>query len=258
MLSRSGFTGAVNLRSRNDSSVLIAGDVQAANFELSVDKGSIEIAGSGAINTSGGGTDEDGGAIALWAGAGLTVDAGAKLLANAGSAGPAGTNGAALAATGGNITLGTVSGNIVILGGTVQHPTTISLMGGGGADTDGTLTLRAPRSADDTDVEIQTQSASSIDVATRNPVIVEGFKTYAANDLGSVDSGCGSGGSCDIGDLNGMLFTDAATFVANSPAIAAKSERGSRSIARAISFLTTALPHGISPVGMRPWALPLT
>jgi filamentous hemagglutinin len=222
MLSRSGFTGAVNLRSRNDSSVLIAGDVQAANFELSVDKGSIEIAGSGAINTSGGGTDEDGGAIALWAGAGLTVDAGAKLLANAGSAGPAGTNGAALAATGGNITLGTVSGNIVILGGTVQHPTTISLMGGGGADTDGTLTLRAPRSADDTDVEIQTQSASSIDVATRNPVIVEGFKTYAANDLGSVDSGCGSGGSCDIGDLNGMLFTDAATFVANSPAIAAR------------------------------------
>ncbi len=222
LLSGGGFTGAVDLRTHNDASVTIAAAVKAASFELTVDSGSIDVTGTGVIDTSNGTPqNSDGGSIALWAGTGLTLDAGAHLLANAGNVGPAGANVAALLPAGGNITLGTSSGTLAIAGGTPQNPTTISMQGGGAAATDGTLTLRAPRTADDMNVQIQIQNAPSLDVVTRNPVVIEGFKTYSATDLGSTDAGCGSGGSCDIADLNGMLYTDAATFVGNSPAIAA-------------------------------------
>jgi filamentous hemagglutinin len=222
LLSGSGFTGAIDLRTRNDGAVTIASTVTASSFELSADRGSIELTGSAQIDTSGTVTlDTNGGPISLWAGEGLQIDAGAKLLANAGAQGPTGANGAALAATGGDITLGTASGVISIDGGSPQHPTTISMQGGGGAATDGTLTLRAPRTPDDEGVQITTQNPGSLELVTRNPVTVEGFKTYAATDLGDTDSGCGSGGTCDVNDLNGMLFTDAETFVANTAAIAA-------------------------------------
>ncbi|MGO9930329.1 MAG: filamentous haemagglutinin family protein [Steroidobacteraceae bacterium] len=220
MLADSGFNGAVNLRTRSDGAVTIAETVQAGSFTLAVDEGTIDVTGTGIINTSGGsGLSNDGGAIALWAGNGLTLQAGAELLANAGSAGPVGANGANLAAHGGDITLGTASGTIVIAGGSSQQPTTISMQGGGDASTDGTLTLRAPRTPDDANVQIQVQNASSINIVTRNPVIVEGFKVYAAADLGSTDAACGAGGACDIADINGMLYTDAATFIGNSSAI---------------------------------------
>jgi filamentous hemagglutinin len=223
MLSGSGFAGDIDLRTRNDAAVVVTGNVRAASFELSADSGTIEIAGSTTINTSGGaGVGSDGGAIAFWAGNGLSVDAGAQLLANAGSAGPVGANGAALASTGGDITLGTVAGSIEISGGTAQRPTLISMSGTGGADTDGYLTLRAPRTIDDADVQIQIQSPASVEIASRNPVVVEGVKVYSATDLGSVDSSCGFAGSCDVADLNGMLFTDAAAFLLNSSAITAR------------------------------------
>jgi filamentous hemagglutinin len=222
MLGHSGFTGAVDLRTRSDPSVTIASTVQASSFELTVDTGSIEVTGAGVINTSGGvPLDTDGGPIALWAGTGLTLDAGAHLLANAGAAGPTGASGAPLLTTGGDITLGTSSGTLAIAGGTRQLPTVISMRGVGAADTDGTLTLRAPRTPDGTNVQIEVQNASSLSLVTRNPVVAEGFKVYSATDLGSTDAGCGTGGSCDIADLNGMLYTDAATFLGNSPAIAA-------------------------------------
>jgi filamentous hemagglutinin len=219
LLAGSGFTGAINVRTRSDAAVAISNTVHAGSFELSADQGTIEVTSSGVINTSGGGAfSTDGGSIALWAGNGLTLSGGAQLLANAGAPGPMGANGAALTPHGGNIILGTAGGQIVI-DGAGHRPTTISMRGGGGADTDGTLTLRAPRTADDTNVEITVQSAP--DVVSRNPVIVEGFKTYAANDLGSVDAGCGTGGSCDIADLNGLLFTDAAVFMSSMSALPA-------------------------------------
>jgi filamentous hemagglutinin len=222
MLSSGGFMGAIDLRTRSDGAVTIASTVVAGSFELSVDRGSIEVAGTGQINTSGATTlDTNGGTISLWAGDGLQVDAGAKLLANAGTAGPVGANGAALVATGGDITLGTASGTLAIAGGTPQHPTMISMQGGGGGATDGTLTLRAPRTANDAGVQIMIQNPSSLDLVTRNPVIVEGFKTYSASFLGDTDSGCGSGGTCDVNDLDGMLFADAGTFVGNTAAIIA-------------------------------------
>jgi filamentous hemagglutinin len=221
-LTAGGFGGALDLRTRSDTAVTISDTVQAASFVLTADRGSVEVTGSAEINTSGGTPlNTNGGAIALWAGNGLTVDGGAQFLANAGSAGPAGANGSTLPASGGDVTLGTTAGNILIVGGTSQRPTTFSMDGGGSASTDGTLTLRAPRNAGDTNVQIQVQGASTVDVVSRNPVIVEGFKVYSATDLGSADSGCGTGGDCDIADLNGVLFTDAQAFLANSSAIAA-------------------------------------
>jgi filamentous hemagglutinin len=221
-LATGGFDGALDLRSRSDAAITIDGTVQAASFSLTADQGSIEVAGSGVINTSGGTSlNTDGGNISLWAGTGLTIDGGAHLLANGGSAGPAGANGVTLPASGGDITLGTIAGTISIFGGSAQQPTTFSMQGGAASATDGTLALRAPRTADDSNVQIQVQSASTVDVDSRNPVIVEGFKTYSATDLGSADTGCGVGGECDIADMNGELFTDARTFLANTPTITA-------------------------------------
>jgi hypothetical protein len=223
-LNSSGFNGAMDLRTRGDTAVTIASTVQAASFLLSVDQGTIDVAGTAVINTSGStGLNTNGGSIALWAENGLTLEGGAQLLANAGANGPAGANGASLIAHGGDITLGTVNGNIAIAGGSAQQPTTISMQGGagGGADTDGTLTLRAPRTASDTGVQIQVANPASLNLLTRNPVIVEGYKSYAASSLGDQDSSCGSGGACDVNDTNGLLFTDAQTFVADSAVIAA-------------------------------------
>jgi len=221
-LNSSGFTGIIDLRTRNDGAVTIADTVQASSFELAADQGTIDVAATGVINTSGGTAhDTNGGSIALWAGDGLTVAAGAHLLANAGSAGPVGSNGVTLAAHGGDITLGTSSGSIAINGGTAQQPTMISLQGSGTADTDGTLTLRASRTGDDAGVQIQIQNASSLDLVTRSPLIVEGFKVYSGTALGSTDPGAICPGCYDIADMNGLLFTQAQTFVANTATIIA-------------------------------------
>jgi len=241
MLADSGFGGAINLRSRSDVAVTISSRVQASSFELAVDNGTIDVAGTGAIDTSGGTPlNGNGGPIELWAANGLTLEPGAQLLANAGAAGPVGANGSSLAAHGGDITLGTANGSIAIAS-TPQNPVTISMQGGGGAgvDTDGTLTLRAPRTPDQSGVQIQVQDGASVDLVTRNSVIIEGFKAYSATVLGSTDSGCGTGGSCDIADLNGMLYTDAAKFVANSSAIASRLALGNVEVRPGIEIDST-------------------
>jgi len=220
LLGSSGFTGALSLRTRTDSSVNIDTTVDASSFVLSADQGTITV--SGTISTSGGNAlNTGGGPIQLWAGTGLTIAPGAQLLANAGAPGPVGVNGSPAIAQGGDITLGTASGYLAIDGGSAQKPTLISMQGGGGADSDGTLTLRAPRTPDDSTVQIQVQDPQNLTIASRQAVIVEGFKVYSATDLGGVDSGCGSGGSCDVADMNGVLYGDAATFAANAPAIVA-------------------------------------
>jgi filamentous hemagglutinin len=220
LLGFSGFNGALSLRTRTDSSVDIDTTVDASSFVLSADQGTITV--SGTINTSGGNVlNTDGGPIQLWAGTGLNIASGAQLLANAGAPGPVGVIGSPAIAQGGDITLGTASGYLTVSGGSAQRPTLISMQGGGGADSDGTLTLRAPRTADDSNVQIQVQVPQNISIASRQSIIIEGFKTYTANDLGGVDSGCGTGGSCDVADTNGVLYSDAATFATNAPTIAA-------------------------------------
>ena len=221
-LATGGFDGAISLRTRSDPSVTLSGSVRAASFELSADQGSIDVAANAVINTSGGSSlNSNGGAIELWAGGDLILEGGAQLLANAGSAGPVGANGAALAAHGGDVTLGTSGGQIQIFGGTSSQPTTISMQGSSGTGSDGTLTLRAPRTPDNANVQVTVQNAPTVSVVSSNPVVVEGYRAYSATALSGADSGCGTGGSCDVADTNGVLFTAAASFMANAPAIVA-------------------------------------
>lgn len=218
MLASGGFAGTVSLRTRSDSSVAIVDSIKAGSFELSVDQGSIDVAGT--INTSGG-NDPRGAAgdIALWAGTGLTLESGAQLLANAGAGGPVAVNGQSAPPHGGNITLSTAVGFVTLNGGTgPASTTTISMQGGGGADTDGSLTLRAPRTADGTNLQVLTNNAQAIAVDSRKPIVVEGTKVYTAASLGATDAP-GVTGSLDVADQNGILFTDAQVFTANAAAI---------------------------------------
>jgi len=211
-LQASGLTGAVSLRSRNDGDVTLSNTaanpagVSASSFSLTVDQGSIEVSGS--INTSGGGPlNTGGGAISLWAGGNLILDAGARLLANAGAPGPVGINGSQLPAQGGDVTLGSAAGNLILNGGK------ISMLGNGGAASDGTLTLRAPRTADQLGVDIELPApGATVEVDTHKPIVVEGVQTYSASVLGDP-----SVGSLDITqDGNpGTPYGDALIFVGN-------------------------------------------
>lgn len=213
MLSGSGFTGAVSLRTRTDSTVDVSGTVAAGSFTLTADQGSIDV--SGTINTNGGNTvNPDGGDIALWAQNNLTLESSAQLLANAVAAGPTAVNGSALASAGGDVTLGSESGSIVLNGGKIS-------MLGTAASSDGTLTLRAPRSVSGLGIDIDLPaSGSTVEVDTHKPVIVEGFQVYNTNELGSADSGCNSSGSScasyDVNDTNGLLFLQASSWLSQT------------------------------------------
>jgi filamentous hemagglutinin len=260
VLASGGFAGNLALRTRTDTAVDIDSNVQAASFTLTADQGSIEVGASGGVNTSGNSSNTDGGAIALWAGTGLTLDGGAKLLANAGAPGPTGANGSALNSTGGNITLGTSSGLINIQGIGPANATVIAMRGDGDASTDGTLTLRAPRTADDLNVQIQISNGAALALSSRQPVIVEGTKSYAATLLAGSDTGCGTGGSCDVADLNGVLYTDASTFAGNAAAISAGLGLASVQVRPGIEIDSTGdlvLSPGTGAWDLASWALGL-
>jgi filamentous hemagglutinin len=247
MLSSGGFTGAIDLRTRTDTSVTIAATVQASSFELSTDVGSITVAGTGVIDTSGrsSGLDTDGGPIELWAGNSLTLQSGAKLLANAGSPGPAGANGAPLASQGGDITLG-ISCSVGIACGTIDlQPGSIIDLQGSAAGSDGTLTVRAPVIAAPTngiytapngatgaamsgpaDVAI-TEIGSAI--MGQNPVIIEGYNVYQVATSGVLSQtnpdalanpadANGPYTTLSIG-MGGVLFANASNLIQNSAAI---------------------------------------
>ncbi len=116
--------------------------------------------------------------------------------------------------------MGAENGSIILKGGK------ISLVGSSGGSSDGTLTLRAPRIGE-MDVNIQQKPGTTVDVDTHKPIIVEGFKTYLAGKLnGMPDDDCGTGGSCDVADMTGALFMDAAQFVGNIPGISSRLATG--------------------------------
>jgi filamentous hemagglutinin family protein len=211
-LQSGGLTGAVSLRTRGDAAVALTntaanpGGVTAASFSLTVDGGALDVAGT--VNTSGGGPlNTGGGALSLWAGETLTLEPTGRLLADAGSPGPLGINGTALPEHGGNVTLGSASAGLILNGGE------ISMLGNGGAATDGILTLRAPRTSNQLGVDIQLPAAgATVDVETHKPLVVEGVQTYVASALGDP-----SLGSLDItqGGNAGTPYGDALVFVGN-------------------------------------------
>jgi filamentous hemagglutinin family protein len=227
VLTSAGFHGAIALRTRNDASVTLTGSLQASSFVLAADRGAIEVAPSAIIDTRPTNGRIDGGDIALWAGGNLSVDGGAQFLAGATAPGPTGASGESLAAHGGNITLGSAAGLLQVSGGTLQKPTTFAMRGSAGPESDGTLTLRAARTADESNVQITVQNPAGVAISSGKPVVVEGVQAYAATSLGGADAGCGSGGACDIADAGGVLVTDAANFMSHAPAIGAALGLGS-------------------------------
>ncbi len=211
-LASSGFTGAVDLRTRTDSQVSLTGTVVASSFQLAADQGSIDLAGT--INTSGGshGRFTGGGSIAVWAENDLSLEGGAKLLADAGASGPAAVNGTALTAHGGDITLGTEAGTLVLNGGR------ISSLGSSGTAADGTVTFRAPRTSDQLGVNVR--ASGVVEVDTHNPIVVEGFQRYTqTTGTGPLVLGdpTATTGALDITQNGGTNtpYGDAVTFVGN-------------------------------------------
>jgi filamentous hemagglutinin len=221
MLAAGGFHGDLALRTRNDATVTLGDALRVASYELAADGGSIDVASSAAIDASGTAMRINGGDISVWAGAGLTIEPGASFRSNAGAPGPIGANGQALAARGGNVTLGSAVGSVQLSGGTAQNPTSFA-MRGTEAGSDGTLTIRAPRLADESNVSIAVQSPSGVRIDSSRATVIEGFQRYSAAALGSADAACGAGGSCDIVDTSGILFGDAANFMGHAPSIAAQ------------------------------------
>jgi len=229
-----GFTGALDLRSREDTNIVIANttNIAASSFTLTADQGSIDVQGQ--INTSGGtASSSGGGAISLWAQNDLTLESTARLIADASGPGPKGVNGVPLATRGGNVTLGTQSGKLVLNGGK------ISMLGSnaaaGSTTLDGTLTLRAPRTADQMGVNIQTPAAGTVEVDTHNPIVVEGVQCYGActvadraNPPSSITLGDPTQGALDITLTGGAgtLFGDAQIFAGNGAVLAADLAKG--------------------------------
>ncbi len=191
-LASGGFEGAVSVRDRNDAAVSIDTGVtiRASSYELSADNGSITVGGK--IDTSGNASSVDGGTIALWSSGNLALASGAELNSSAG------TPSSDAPTRGGNIVLGSANGVIDIQSGsrielTGQKAGTSS---NGSqidpdANVDGQLKLRAQMTNNETDVAVSEIGAT---IQGSKPVLIQGFKSYTAQDpiltgAGDVDSG---------------------------------------------------------------------
>lgn len=146
-----GFTGALDVRARTGDLSVAAGEtIRAGRIRLVADGGAVHVAGT--LEASG----ADGGNVEAYAGTGMTLQAGARVDAGSTNAG----------AGGGAVSLGVSSGTLVTAAGS-----TIDVSGGPGG-TGGTVSFRAPRTADDV--------AMTLDgaVAGASRVQAEAFRVY--------------------------------------------------------------------------------
>jgi len=209
-LAADGFLGDISIRDRADTAVTLGDTVKANSFELSADSGSITVAGK--IDTSSGTAENPtGGSIGLWSAGDLTIASGAILNTSAGK--PIGD----APARGGNISLGSTHGYIDVQAATIDmhgnasQSTNINT----GVSPDGQLTLRAARTADNTDVQIREIGAT---INSAKPIIVEGVRVYQG--VTAVDASTQFGGSTlGFGD-GSQLYSDTTTFAGNSASIA--------------------------------------
>lgn len=200
-LGASGFEGAVSIRDRGDTAVVVDGTSRARAWQLSVDQGSITVTGT--VDTHGL-AGQGGGNIALWAGADLTLASGALLNASAGSA----VN--AHSARGGNVTLDSVGGEL-----TLAHGAGIDIRGSTGTDNpgvspDGHLLLGASYRATSGTLAVA-PIAATIRSTSAPTVVVDAQWQYAGVTL--LDPG---------GDLTPQtIANDVQAFAGNAPGIAA-------------------------------------
>jgi len=192
ILNKAGFTESRSIRVRaGDVALAASGIVTAHSFNLSVDAGSIFIAGK--IDASG----ATGGSIALEASDSLILSDGAVLTAVGRDFDHAGKSGSILLATRGNN-----GGSVDIQAGSsidlsvLAKPTEIDQF-------TGTLLIRAPQDTAGEDVRVSPIAGI---ITGASSIVVEGYRTY---DLTS------SGGAITSAVKN-QIFTDAETFAGSA------------------------------------------
>jgi hypothetical protein len=203
-LGSAGFTGAVSIRDRADTAVVVSGSARAESFELAADRGSITVAGT--IDTSGNQMVASGGTISLWANNDLTLAQGSKLVSAAYAKAPDDA-----IARGGDITLGSQAGSITLASGAILDPRgKAQTSNNPGVDPDGRITLRAGYDPVSGTVRINPILAT-IEHTAPATLSVEGVRSYSnISNIG------------DTGDLTtGMLATDLQDFATHSAAIGA-------------------------------------
>ena len=232
-LNQTGFTGARDFRFRHGDAVLDGQDRAVAHdFALVTDRGSITLAGDSVVDASG----AKGGSIRLLAGqaAGVTgsgqvtlrdsallrVDALAAADAGAGATG-----------RGGQVFIGTSAAAGMAPSGPDQGAGLFGLnLAGGRIDAagapradgaprrDGSVTLRAPRLADGSDVAV---SVLATTISPGVTTVIEGVQVYQAR---TVSEQPDSANNLDA-TQGGMLYRDAQAFGQQQAAIAARLQR---------------------------------
>jgi filamentous hemagglutinin family protein len=229
-LNQAGFTGVRDFRFRHGDAVLDGQDRAVAHdFTLATDRGSITLAGNSVIDASG----AKGGSIRLLAGqadgvAGsgqvtlrdsALLSVASRATADAG-AGPAGR--------GGQVLIGTSAATGLAPAG-LDQGAGLHLAGGridatgappadGAQRRDGSVTLRAPRLADGSDVAVSVLATAISPGAT---TVIEGVQVYQARTVSELPD---SARNLDATE-SGMLFRDAQAFGQQQAAILERLQR---------------------------------
>ena len=178
-----GFSDSRQYRVRNDNVAITgtgANALAAREVKVDADYGSITVTGD--INA----TSEKNSHIELNAKNDLVIASTANLNANSTQAG----------AKGGTVKLATTVGRLDL-----QAGSNIQVSGGQGAENTGAVYLRAPRTADNTDINIRHVNST---ITGAQKIQAEGFKVYDQDSLTETNL-----------DVSGDYYADAANFMAS-------------------------------------------
>ncbi len=203
LLAKGGFTQSVQIRDRNDQVVTVDGTITARNFTLSADQGSIDVTGT--IDASG----TTGGNILLEATGSIILESG-SLLTVKGQTFDAAGKGGSISLEAGSETNDTYNPNAVLdlhagaaIDLSVASNTAASATAG---DFTGTLHLRAPQTAGNTDLQIASIDSTILGASS---IVVEGYQLYTP-----------AGGSID--SVKGAVLANGTTFAGNATAITSR------------------------------------
>ena len=202
------FTGGQSFRVRSGD-VAVDGALKTHSFTLSADDGSITVTGSGSIDASG----VTGGSIGLQATGSVTLESGAKLTA-AGDHFDAAGKGGAISLEAGSERNGVVSTTAMLdvqAGSTIDLSVAAANPGSAAAGQfTGTLHLRAPQTADGTDLQMSTIGAT---IPGASQILVEGYKVYTPAG-GIIDAGARNAVLNDGQNFTGEAGTSSAGYTA--------------------------------------------
>lgn len=225
MLNNAGFTQSRSFRYGSGTVVLAGSDqITARQVSIAVDNGNIAIGGQALIDASG----PEGGSISLYAaqptasGANgqITIGGQAQLMARGtgtptGGAGTLGNGGTVLLSssnTDGSAALGVNGGaSLNLNGGTIDVTGAQSAQGASNAN-NGSVTLRAPRTASGTDLAV---ASLTTQIKGSAQTVLEGVKVYQAS---TISEQPGSATNLDA-TTGGQMYLDASQFGASAAAI---------------------------------------